>query len=397
MRFQEAFIEIQWNEGEGTGEDFFPNKYAVNDPYQPREEEFFYDLPDEYYERRRLIDLENLRKRADNFTNGVNITENLQRIDINLMRDAPNNWHYFPLPSKSQLLSMMASLENIGLVYPIILLKEEDGTYTILDGNTRYLALHCLNTENPSKKYRYPLCYVLDPKKVDEHYIRALMLDLNFHYRKIPQNVFIKMILERHEILKRSKSFRGEINIAEKLAEEFLVSPSSIYSYLSLKKLCEEVLTLVFKSRMQLQVARLFTKLDHNTQKLILENIDFKEINSYHKMKYIVTEDLGTMGEHAEKEIKRRVRNAQEMVPETISFTVKLDKGLIMKFSEQVMELMKYAVNKFRNAVASTGMRKYCEVKYNKRQMRYMVKGNYMDEKTLERLGARTISDVYRK
>ena len=397
MKFQEAFFEEQYNEGEGTGEEFFPNKFAANDPYQPREYVIDLHHSEEFLERERLLQIERLKRRTDNFVNGVDITENLQRVDIALMTYAHNNWHYFPLPSKTQLLSMMASIQNIGQVYPIILLKESDEMYMILDGKTRYLALACLNTENPSEKYRYPLCYVLDPKKVDEYYLRALMLDVNFHYRDIPQDIFIKMILDRYEILRRSKKFRNESNIAERLAEEFLISTSSVYNYLSLKKLCEEIMTLVYKKRMSLQVARLFAKLDHETQKLILENVDFKELNCYYKMKYIVTADLTEEGRQPEKEIKKRVEHAKNMVPQNASFTVKLNKELIVKFSDQLVELMKYAAQKFSTGVAKGSIRQYCKINYDKKQMKYLVKGNFIDEKRLERLGARTLTEVFRK
>ena len=69
-----------------------------------------------------------------------------------------------------------------------------------------------------------------------------------------------------------------------------------------------------------------------------------------------------------------------------------------MKFSDQMVELLKYAAQKFSTAVARRGgMGKYCKVKFDKEQMKYLVKGNYVDEKTLDKFSTKNISDVFRK
>jgi|GEM_PF-6686011 len=393
MRLKEDF------EGDSSdiGEELFPDKYVNNDPRRPREEVVFVNTSEDYLESRRIREIEALRKRSENFSKGINVLDDVQRVDLKKILFAANNWNYFPLPSKTQLVSLMSSIENIGMVNPIILMKEDKGKYTIIDGRSRFIALLCLCEIKSSEEYRYPVCYVLDPKKVDEYYIRTLMIDLNFKYRDIPQNVFVRMLYERFEILRRSKQFRSEYNIAEQLAEEFMMSTSSVYNYLALRKLSEEVMTLVLDKRMNLQIARLFVKLDHEDQRLVLENIDFKEINCYHKMKYIVSEDIKSKGAKREEEVKRRVSSARDMVPENVSFTVKLNKKLIVKFSDQLVELLKHAAMQFSTAVAKGSVRKYCKISYDQKQMQYLVKGNYVDEKTLERLGARTLTEVFRK
>ena len=89
----------------------------------------------------------------------------------------------------------MNSIEAIGLVNPIILLKHPNyKKYTILDGKSRVLALTQLFEQNHQDKYRFPLYYILDEESVDEYYLRTMILDLNFRYRDLPQSIFIKML-----------------------------------------------------------------------------------------------------------------------------------------------------------------------------------------------------------
>ncbi|MCL2323799.1 MAG: ParB/RepB/Spo0J family partition protein, partial [Oscillospiraceae bacterium] len=230
------------------GEDLIPGYYVENDPRKPKIEAFYFPQTEEQVEEDSIFKEKVLKRRTRNFKEGVNIFEDVQKIDIGLMQDAPTNWTYLPLPNDAQLISLMNSLESIGLINPIILLKHPNyDYYTILEGKSRVLALKNLYDRDHLDKYRYPLCCILDSEKVDEYFLRSMILDLNFRYRNIPQDVFIRMILDRHALLKKSKKFRRESNVAELLAEEFLMSTSSIYNYLVLEKLSEEVKTLLYE------------------------------------------------------------------------------------------------------------------------------------------------------
>lgn len=223
-----------FNIEESFGDYLLPNKYVDNDPLKPKKEEFAQLAPSlEDLEIRRKNEERIIKTRLENFSNGIHIWENIQRVDLDLMQEAPSNWNYLPVCNPSQLISLMASIENIGLINPIILLKHPNyHKLTIISGRNRVLALKNLYLKDPQEKYKYPVCFILDDEKTDEYYIRSLMLDLNFSYRTIPQDVFIKMILERHELMKRSKQFRSEADVVQALADEFFMSKSSIYNFL---------------------------------------------------------------------------------------------------------------------------------------------------------------------
>jgi len=98
--------------------------------------------------------------------------------------------------------------------------------YEILVGHSRYLALKALYTHSHDDKFRFIPAYILSRQEVGEYFIRSMILDSNFSYRTIDQTVLIKALIERFELLKKSKVFRSELNVAEALANEFLMSRS---------------------------------------------------------------------------------------------------------------------------------------------------------------------------
>ncbi|MCL2320794.1 MAG: ParB/RepB/Spo0J family partition protein [Oscillospiraceae bacterium] len=376
------------------GEDLTPSCYVCNDPRKPKLETFSFPQTEEQLEEDRLYELKIQKKRFNNFSEGVNIMENVQKIDIALLEDAPSNWAYFPLPNEAQLISLMNSIETIGLINPIIVLSHPNyRKYTVLEGKSRVTALKNLYKRNPLDKYKYPVCFVLDSEKVDEYYLRTMILDLNFRYRTIPQDVFIRMILDRHALLKKSKKFKKESNIALQLAEEFMMSTSSIYNYLVLGNLSEEIKTLLFEKRINLQVARLFAKVNHDVQRMILENIDFKDINCFHKVKFIIGNGDG---KNTLESIKELIDKSKDLVPEKISFNVTINKRLLSKTCETLIDLKKYACMNFSSMIGDNANR-FCNISFDQNIMNYYIDQNLIDENVVNRLTAKKLQEILSK
>ncbi|MCL2321743.1 MAG: ParB N-terminal domain-containing protein [Oscillospiraceae bacterium] len=393
MDFFEQLKEYQGIFNDIDGDGLFIRKYADNDPRKPREEVFECPISEESREEMRRTEMEVLRKRSSNFSQGVDISENMQRIDIELMNPSTEDWNYMPLPSKAEMIPLIASIESIGLLQPLILLKQEDGTYTILCGRSRYLALCYLYNKNPLDRFKYPMCFVLDAKKVDEHFIRALIIDSNFNYRKIPQHIFIRMILERHVILKNSKMFRSESNVARELATEFNMSESSVYNYLSLSNLSEEVMTLLFEKRISLRVAGAYARVNPEVQLMILNNIDFKDVNFYFKIEFITRgRNIKTLDD-----VLARIKSSKDIVPQNSVVHIKLNNGLLELFMEKLVEILKEAVSKYSLAIGNGSIARIFKVKYDKALMKYLAAMNYVDQNILNKLNGRTITDVYRR
>jgi len=383
--FQDSIVE------EAYGEYLLPHKYLNCDPKRVIDE----DLPSDPLSQEQIDDFRKaqtkfINTRIKNFSEGVNLFENVKNIDIELMQDAPSNWHYMNLPSNSQLISLMNSIESLGLLNPIILLQHSNyDRYSILSGKSRVLALKNLYARDQLDKYRYPKCFILKEDEVDEFYLRSLILDLNFQYRTIPQEILIRMILERHSLLKKSKQFRGESNVALQLAEEFLMSEATIYNYLTLKKLTEEVMTLLFEKRITLQTARLLSKVNKESQITILENINYKELNCKHRMKYITSG-----GNISIKDLKKRIKESESLVPYRTTFTIEIHKEALEKCANLILDMKKDITFALGAKSIVKNIDEFCKVTYNKDEMKYYLEKNMIDQKVLERLTAKTLNEL---
>ena len=278
-----------------TGEDLFPNKRVKNDPKQVQIQEIVdpNDPPSlEKEEKARDKERNILKRRVNNFTYGVDIYKNFQYVDIDLITPCPPNWNYFKKPNTEQLITLIASVETLGILCPLILYKEKHlNDYTVICGQSRLTALKNLFANTQDVRYKKAPCYIVDFDDIDEYYIRAMILDSNLSYRSMDQTVLMKAIIERYTILKRTKTYRSEINVAQALSEEFLISRSTVYNYLCLKKLCEEAMVLLLEKRINLQAGRYLARVNHEVQVMILENFGIENINTIHMIKFLTSKD----------------------------------------------------------------------------------------------------------
>ncbi|MCL2320885.1 MAG: ParB N-terminal domain-containing protein [Oscillospiraceae bacterium] len=278
-----------------AGDLLFPTKRVKNDPVKETHEEIDLHLTNEQLERMRKREQAVLKKRFENFTEGVDLFKNFQKVDIDEMNYVHNSWNYFDKPNKLELLSLIASIESIGIINPLILLREMNGTYTIISGKSRVIALKNLYNNTKNEKYRFIASFILDYSEVDQYFLRALIMDSNAHYRSLSKGTLIMSAIERFEILKRTKQFRSTTKIAEALADEFLVSKNTILNYLGMRKLREEVMLLVLENRIKLESAKCLARVNQDMQLMILENFGLEHINEVHRVKYLTEQNNLTL------------------------------------------------------------------------------------------------------
>jgi len=63
---------------------------------------------------------------------------------------------------KYELLSLISSIEAIGLINPLILVKEMNNTYTIISGKSRVMALKNLFNNTKDLKYKFAPAFILN-------------------------------------------------------------------------------------------------------------------------------------------------------------------------------------------------------------------------------------------
>ncbi|MCL2321574.1 MAG: ParB/RepB/Spo0J family partition protein, partial [Oscillospiraceae bacterium] len=371
-------------------------KRVKNDPKQVQIQEIIAPndptpLEKEEMERKKQANI--LKRRASNFTYGVDIYKNFQYVDIDLITPCPPNWNYFKKPNKEQLITLISSVESVGVLCPLILYKQKNhDDYTVICGHSRLAALKNLFENTQDIRYKKAPCYVLDYDEIDEYYIRAMIIDSNLSYRSMDKTVLMKAIIERYTILKRTKTYRSEINLAQALADEFLVSRSTVYNYLCLKKLCEEAMVLLLEKRINLQAARYLARVNHEVQVMILENFGIENINTIHRIKLLTMKDNIEL-----PELLKLIEKAKELVPFKTTIKVTVVRHLVNKFFELAADLNKYAITNYQGVFHTNNSKRYCNIAYNEEEIKYYLEKDMINLENLNIVNARNIEELHRR
>ena len=206
-------------------------------------------------------------------------------VKINLADTVPYSKHPFKVCEDDGLRSLAADIEENGLLHPIIVRRISlDGKVEILSGHRRAAAAKLLGwTEIEAR-----MVYVSDSKAA------MIVIQSNFLQRdKILPSEKAKSFKLRFDCLDLSKegqkSHRETDNSEIKravIAKEFGESASSVYRYLRLNYLINEILDLIDKGSLRLQMAvdlSYFTK----TQQLMIYRYFFVDKKSTLKAEYI--------------------------------------------------------------------------------------------------------------
>jgi len=378
------------------GEDLFPTARVKNDPIQITSYEIIDPINDPSLEEREEKERERqekiLSRRAKNFVDGVDIYKNFQYVDIDLMIPCPANWNYFKKPNKEQLITLISSIETLGILTPLILVKEKlTEYYTVICGASRLTALRNLFSNNQNLKYKYAPCYVLDPDEVDEYFLRAMIIDSNYAYRSVDHTTLLKAIIERYTILKRTKTYRAEINLAQALADEFLIAKSTVYNYLCLEKLCEEAMALLLEKRINLQAARYLAKVNHDVQRMILENFGIENVNTIHMIKLLTCKDDVKL-----PELLSLIEAAKKLVPYKVNFKVTVVRHLVDKFFELAAGFKKYVILNFEHVFKTKNSDRYCKITFDEEQIKFYLEKNMINEKNLKMVRAKNREELQR-
>ena len=58
-------------------------------------------------------------------------------VPLDKLTEAPKEWDVFPTVSEEDVVRICASIQKYGLLHPITVWEQDDGSYMILGGNTR--------------------------------------------------------------------------------------------------------------------------------------------------------------------------------------------------------------------------------------------------------------------
>ena len=249
---------------------------------------------------------------------------NLQKINIEIIHDIPEGWNLFSDPTEEEILDLMRSIESVGLINPIYVVQNSSGHYYMLIGRFRHIAYLNLYKISNLEKYKYIPAYVINEDDVDELYLRNMIFESNFQFRNISKFNLIQTLIQNYEIMRRTKKYKNEKNIAMELSEQFEISETSVFNYLKVRSLCDSGLHYLYTERIKLKAALYLTRVSKELQEGILEHFGVEAVNAIFRLKLLTSNDNISLDE-----LKKRINTVNKMTPEKTKITLEIHRTLI--------------------------------------------------------------------
>lgn len=201
-------------------------------------------------------------------------------LPINLIKDFPN--HPFKVLDDESMDDLVESISINGVIIPVVVRKENDGSYSMIAGHRRKHAASIAGLE------KIPSIIL----KVNDDQATILMVDTNINQRLsllASEKAFAyKMKLDaiKHQGKKLEDTSRPLVEKLEKILSADLVgkeygeSARTIQRYVRITKLIPELLELVDEKKMGLRPAVEISYISKKNQKLIYESFKYNEATS---------------------------------------------------------------------------------------------------------------------
>lgn len=218
---------------------------------------------------------------------GINVSD-VQSIEIDLI--APNPYQPRKNFDENALNELAASIDEFGLIQPVVLYKDNEGSYTLIAGERRLRACKLLGKTDIK-------AVILD---AEEDKLRELALIENIQRED----------LNPIELASSYKELIDTMDITqETLAAYIHKSRPQITNTLRLLELDKDTQELIMQGKISQGHAKMLVSLDKNEQKLVIDTILGQKLNVRDTEKMIQKvkkkESLAQFDENYHKELKK--------------------------------------------------------------------------------------------
>ena len=312
----------------------------------------------------------------------------IEYIDLDKLVEVDSSINFFAVPDNEEFLDLAASVEQFGIVNPLICtLDEASGNYIVLVGRSRIYALRSLYAESQDDRFFKVPCILLD-SSTDPKLIQGLVISTNMKYRKLSKADIIKSVHILDDILFFTRKTRGEINVTDVIAKQAGVSRTTVNNYRELNKLCPKGMELIEKRHMNLGIARLISQKDQSTQEKIINGLG-NDINDVKMVKKMMEEPMGRKTENWEEKAK----SVKELIPSFTTVTIRVGFQEVEGFFKGISVLrkeyaLKYATTK------KNDINRFLKVSVNDRDMVQYINRGFLKQETLDKVLATEFNDV---
>ena len=204
----------------------------------------------------------------------VNKNDKIEQVDISMLRDFPN--HPFKIKDDEEMQKLIDSIKEIGIAFPLIVRKRDDGTYETISGHRRKYVARKLGIRSVN-------CIVKD---ISDDEATILMVDSNIQREELlPSEKAFAYKMKLDAMKHQGKSFDltscpvgTKLRSDEKMGEEVGESARNIQRYIRLTYLIPELLEQVDNKRIAFRTAVELSYLNEDNQYVIFDRFDQDQI-----------------------------------------------------------------------------------------------------------------------
>ena len=313
----------------------------------------------------------------------------LQKISIDIIHDVPEGWNLFSDPTEEEILDLMRSIESVGLLNPIYVIQNSDGEYIMLIGRFRHMAYLNLYEITGLEKYKYIPAYVIQEDEVDELYLRNMVFESNFKFRNISKFNLIKTLIQNYEVMRRTKKYRNEKNVAMELSKQFEISETSVFNYLRVRSLCDSGLHFLYTGRIKLKAALYLTRVSKNLQEDILEHFGVESVNAIFRLKLLTAKDNIKL-----EELKKQINVVNNLTPEKTRITLEVHRTLLNSLIDLLLAFKRAEAAEYAGKATIGKFSNVFNIKCNKEDMGFYLEKGVINEVSLNKLLAVSIQEM---
>ena len=202
------------------------------------------------------------------------LKETIQSIPIEYIDDFPN--HPFKIQDDEQMQKLIQSIQDYGVITPVVVRKKEDDRYELISGHRRKYACKVLGIEH--------LPVIVRELSREEAVIS--MVDSNLQREHILPSEKAFAYKMKMEAMKRqgsrtdltSRPVGEKLLTVEKVSDDSEDSARQVHRYIRLTELTSELLELVDQGRIAFRPAVELSYLSEEEQRDLWENIDCEDV-----------------------------------------------------------------------------------------------------------------------
>lgn len=260
--------------------------------------------------------------------NNISGDLNIHEVEIEQLVKSPNDWNFYTELSDNKMQELIDSILANGLLHPIVVWEQDDGSYMILSGHNRVKAYEMIYLETSDERFFKIPALIKKQNEIDEIQAREIIIDTNWVSRQLNPIEKSLSITNKYVLLRQAnKKFNdGDGRIRDRIAEEYNLSGRQVDNYRKLTALIPDLQNMLKDKSMGVKAGIKLSSYDTDMQQWIFEN--FKDKLSANK---IVNKIKSNMNKESLCELF-----SDKPESDMIKITVEIPKELESQFKDMI-------------------------------------------------------------